>query len=76
MLSCGEDRSVCDRNADCQYNYAYKEYMCQCHYGFIGDGYQCAPTPSHEGGYILFSQGMSILRMPLPCPGDTLRGSW
>lgn len=65
MRSCGEDKSVCDRNADCQYNYQYKEYLCHCHYGFIGDGYQCDPAPVHEGDYLLFSQGMTILRMAL-----------
>ena len=74
MKSCGEDRSVCHKNAECAYMYTLKEYMCQCHYGFIGDGYQCAPTPSHEGDYILFSQGMSILRMPLPSTGPTDKG--
>lgn len=74
MRSCGEDRSICDRDAECQYEFHYKEYRCKCNYGFIGDGYQCAPSPLHEGDYILFSQGMSILRMPLPGRDSTLPG--
>ena len=74
MRSCGEDRSVCDRNADCQYNNQFQEYRCHCHYGFIGDGYQCDPAPVHEGPFILFAQGMTILRMTIPDNENAVSG--
>lgn len=74
MLSCREDRSVCDTNAECLYSESQKDYSCHCHYGFIGDGYKCAPVPVHDGDFLIFSQGMAILRMPLVNDMDTARG--
>lgn len=46
-----------------------KDFACHCHYGYIGDGYQCTLAPTFQGDYILFTQGMSILRMPLDSDG-------
>nr|XP_027194219.1 nidogen-2-like [Dermatophagoides pteronyssinus] len=65
LRSCRDDRFICDRNAECIYNDHTREFVCHCHLGFIGDGYQCAPVPNIEGDYILFAQGMSVLRMPI-----------
>lgn len=63
-VSCRQDRSICDENADCIFIDHLKDYTCHCYHGFIGDGYQCQRAPEHEGDYLLFSQGSSILRMP------------
>lgn len=32
---------------------------------FVGDGLKCTEAPSHDGNYLIYSQGMSFLRLPL-----------
>lgn len=70
LRSCREDRYICHQNAECIFNDYTRDFMCKCHYGFIGDGYDCEPMPILEGDYILFAQGMSVLRMPLKSDGQ------
>ena len=65
VRTCREDPNLCDRNADCQYVEQHLTHVCHCRYGFIGDGFQCSPAPRHDGDYLLFTQGMSLLRLPL-----------
>ena len=63
--TCREDQSICDRNADCVYVDQMLTHVCHCRYGFVGDGFQCSLAPRHDGDYLIFTQGMSLLRMPL-----------
>jgi nidogen (entactin) len=67
IKTCREDLSLCDRNAECLYVDALQSFTCQCRQGFVGDGFQsnCALAPRHEGDYLIFTQGMSLLRTPL-----------
>lgn len=63
-VSCRENRTICHPDSECVF-LDRQEYGCQCRIGFIGDGYECQPVPVHEGDYLLFAHGMSVLRMPL-----------
>ncbi|XP_054154172.1 nidogen-like [Oppia nitens] len=63
--TCREDPTICDVNADCMYSEHMLGHVCHCRYGFVGDGFECSPAPQHDGDYLIFSQGMSLLRMPL-----------
>jgi nidogen (entactin) len=65
LRTCREDPSVCDRNAECLYIDQLQTHSCHCRYGFVGDGFQCSVAPRHDGDYLIFTQGMSLLRIPL-----------
>ena len=73
LRTCREDYSLCDRNAECLYSESLQSYTCNCRYGFVGDGFQCSLAPRFEGDYIMFTQGMSLLRIPFQ-PTKTDRG--
>lgn len=62
---CNEDPQQCDANADCVYFPHLNSHSCQCRHSFVGDGLQCTATPSYDGDYLIFSQGMSLLRLPV-----------
>ena len=65
LKTCREDPTICDRNADCQYVEPLLTHVCHCRYGFVGDGLQCSPAPRHDGDYLIFTQGMSLLKIPM-----------
>lgn len=64
-LPCNEHPSQCDQNADCKFLSHLGRHSCECRNGFIGDGLSCSPMPSYDGDYLIFAQGMSLLRLPL-----------
>ncbi|KAF6039099.1 hypothetical protein EB796_002590 [Bugula neritina] len=54
--------ALCDRNAVCSRTSA-GDFVCICNPGYRGDGSTCSPL-NEKGNYLLFSQGMSIFRVP------------
>lgn len=64
-LPCNEHPSQCDPNADCIYQNHLDRHSCECRNHFMGDGLTCSPMPSYDGDYLIFAQGMSLLRLPL-----------
>lgn len=62
---CNDNPGQCHRNAECVQDPTQQSYRCQCKENFVGDGLQCLPTANYDGDHIVFSQGMSILRLPL-----------
>ena len=40
-------------------------FVCQCRYGFIGDGHTCEPAPIYEGNDVIVSIGYALLKLNL-----------
>ncbi|UYV80529.1 NID1 [Cordylochernes scorpioides] len=60
LRSCREDPGLCHYAADC-----LDDGRCVCRSGWIGDGFDCRETAHHaDGDFLLFGQGMSVLKMP------------
>ncbi|GAB6025426.1 hypothetical protein CHUAL_011172 [Chamberlinius hualienensis] len=59
------DQYDCDPNADCVPLSNTQYYVCQCLTGYVGNGASCAEAPKFEGNFLLASQGMTIVRLPL-----------
>ncbi|XP_067119899.1 nidogen [Centruroides vittatus] len=62
IATCHENPYLCDYNAECIYTTS--GYVCQCKSGYTGDGTTCNVAPRHEGNFLVFAQGMSLLQMP------------
>lgn len=62
ITTCHDNPYLCDLNAECIYT--NNGYLCQCRAGFTGDGITCRVAPRHEGNFLVFAQGMSLLQMP------------
>lgn len=60
--SCYHDPRQCDRNAACVPG-ADGAFACQCLPGFEGDGPTCRAKPTSRGGFLAFTQGMSIVKL-------------
>ena len=43
----------------------YITFVCQCRYGFIGDGHTCEPAPIYEGNDVIVSIGYALLKLNL-----------
>ncbi|XP_023223735.1 nidogen-1-like [Centruroides sculpturatus] len=62
IATCHENPYLCNYNAECIYTTS--GYVCQCKSGYTGDGTTCNVAPRHEGNFLVFAQGMSLLQMP------------
>ncbi|XP_067632308.1 nidogen [Eurosta solidaginis] len=66
---CVEDRNclntpqMCDMNAKCLST--NNGLVCMCNQGFYGNGSICLERQQHESGFLLVSQGVVIVRVPL-----------
>ncbi|CAH1277418.1 NID1, partial [Branchiostoma lanceolatum] len=58
---------ACDPNARCINTFG--SYRCECAPGFVGDGRTCSPVGQAPQASLLFAQGMSISRIPVPAQG-------
>ncbi|OQV11910.1 Nidogen-1 [Hypsibius exemplaris] len=63
--SCYHNPAQCDRNAACIPSGERGEFACQCLEGFEGDGLSCRAKPSTRGGFIAFTQGMSVVKLAI-----------
>lgn len=64
QATCDLDRSICHGEANCEYDDYARKYVCRCNDGYVGDGFSCKPSKSHEGDFLLVNQGMATLRIP------------
>ncbi|XP_067940061.1 nidogen-like [Watersipora subatra] len=60
--NCMTRPALCDRNAVCSRASA-GDYVCICNPGYEGDGTSCKAM-NEQGNYLLFTQGMSVFRVP------------
>ncbi|CAD7078769.1 unnamed protein product [Hermetia illucens] len=61
--NCRNTPNLCDPNARCVT--AADGLQCICNPGFLGNGSHCKEISQHESGFLLISQGVVILRLPL-----------
>ena len=70
MVSCQINPLVCDPNANCLS--IQGTFVCQCRYGFLGDGHTCDPAPIYEGNDLVVSIGYALQKFNL----DSQRASF
>ena len=70
MGSCQINPLVCDPNANCLS--IQGTFVCQCRYGFLGDGHTCDPAPIYEGNDLVVSIGYALQKFNL----DSQRASF
>ena len=70
MGSCQTNPLVCDPNANCLS--IQGTFVCQCRYGFLGDGHTCDPAPIYEGNDLVVSIGYALQKFNL----DSQRASF
>jgi nidogen (entactin) len=58
---CYENRSLCDSNAQCVPG-GDGSYVCNCNYGFHGNGQVCHPDSDQRPDTLLIGRGMSIIQ--------------
>ncbi|VIO98297.1 Uncharacterized protein BM_BM4383 [Brugia malayi] len=58
--NCLDDRSLCDEHAECVPN-EYGHYICNCHYGYHGNGRTCTPDSESREEAIFICRGMTII---------------
>uniref|UniRef100_A0A914XZB2 Nidogen n=1 Tax=Panagrolaimus superbus TaxID=310955 RepID=A0A914XZB2_9BILA len=58
---CYENRSLCDANAQCVPG-GDGIYVCNCNYGFHGNGQLCHPDSDQRSDTLLIGRGMSIIQ--------------
>uniref|UniRef100_A0A9J2PVJ1 Nidogen n=1 Tax=Ascaris lumbricoides TaxID=6252 RepID=A0A9J2PVJ1_ASCLU len=61
IASCLDDRSICDPNAECvpgEHGY----YVCNCHYGYHGNGRTCLPDSENREEVLLIGRGMTVIQ--------------
>ena len=63
MASCQINPLVCDPNANCIS--VQGTFVCQCRYGFIGDGHTCDPAPIYQGNDLIVSIGYALQKLNL-----------
>lgn len=61
--SCKRDPGVCAREATCVPT-GSNHYVCVCNDGYMGDGTNCKPKPSHEANFLLVNQEKTTHRIP------------
>ncbi|VDL84212.1 unnamed protein product [Nippostrongylus brasiliensis] len=59
--SCLDDRSLCDPHAECVPGEG-GHYVCNCHYGYHGNGRTCTPDSQSRDDILLVSRGMAIFQ--------------
>ncbi|KAL3985317.1 G2F domain family protein [Acanthocheilonema viteae] len=71
--NCLDDRSVCDEHAECVPN-EYGHYICNCHYGYHGNGRTCTPDSESRDEAIFICRGMTIIHRSInpDSPGKQL----
>lgn len=55
--------SLCDPNAQCVSTTS--GYQCACNQGFIGNGSVCNTAPRLDSGFLLISQGVATVKLPI-----------
>ena len=63
VASCQINPLVCDPNANCIS--VQGTFVCQCRYGFIGDGHTCDPAPIYQGNDLIVSIGYALQKLNL-----------
>ncbi|XP_035915634.1 nidogen [Anopheles stephensi] len=61
--NCANIPSLCDQNARCEST--TNGYQCICNDGFIGNGSVCNTAHRLDDGFLLISQGVANIRVPL-----------
>uniref|UniRef100_W8B8M3 Nidogen-1 n=1 Tax=Ceratitis capitata TaxID=7213 RepID=W8B8M3_CERCA len=61
--NCLNTPQMCDMNAKCLST--NNGLLCVCNQGFYGNGSLCLERQQHESGFLLVSQGVVIVRVPL-----------
>lgn len=61
--NCVNIPSLCDPNAKCISTTT--GYQCVCNQGFIGNGSTCNSAPRLDSGFLLISQGVANVRVPI-----------
>ncbi|XP_063703047.1 nidogen [Culicoides brevitarsis] len=60
--NCRNYPEICDRNADCESYGA--TWRCVCRNGFLGNGSKCNEVVRVEKGFLFYSQGVALVRIP------------
>lgn len=60
--NCRNVPEICDRNADCESTTS--GWQCICRNGYLGNGTKCNEVVKVEKGFIFFSQGVALVRIP------------
>uniref|UniRef100_A0A7E4W1P9 Nidogen n=1 Tax=Panagrellus redivivus TaxID=6233 RepID=A0A7E4W1P9_PANRE len=58
---CFENRDICDRNAQCLPGESGR-YVCNCNFGFHGNGLVCHPDTDQRPDTLLIGRGMSVIQ--------------
>lgn len=62
-VNCQNTPSICDPNAECQF--MSNGWQCICGQGFIGNGSYCKYPPKLDAGFLVISQGVAVVKIPL-----------
>ncbi|XP_055332728.1 nidogen-like [Paramacrobiotus metropolitanus] len=63
--SCYHHPEQCDKNAACIPVKNGASFQCNCLSGYEGDGRTCRALVVTRGGFLVFTQGMSIMKLPV-----------
>ncbi|ALC40596.1 Ndg [Drosophila busckii] len=61
--NCLNNPTLCDMNASC--HSTNNGLVCVCNQGFYGNGSVCFERQQHDSGFLIVSQGVVIVRVPL-----------
>ena len=72
-INCLDDKTICSVHAQCVPN-DQSIYVCNCNYGYRGNGRHCAAILDHRESDLLIGRGMSIIQRStnLDIPGKQL----
>ncbi|XP_064599623.1 nidogen-1-like isoform X3 [Liolophura sinensis] len=59
---CRSEPGLCSPSATCVQN--QDVFVCLCNQGYEGDGRSCRPLDQSDGDFLVYAQGMSIMRVP------------
>lgn len=62
-VNCYNIPSLCHANGRCVNTKA--GYQCICETGYVGNGSHCEPPVHHDAEFLLLSQGVAIVKVPL-----------